>query len=264
VAEVLSTWFSLDGRLARTLGAIVRPGRLTEQYLAGHRAPYLRPFRLYLVMSLLLFSSVLALQAPDTAKVDLYIAGEWVNRPPGLTEEDEATRRAPPRVSLMEENSVVVSMLGNRGEAALERLRSLPPQAVLDTVSAGLRRVLPLGLILFLPILAAALKLLYWRTGKLYVDHLIFAVHFQSAVFLALALVWGIGLVMDAPLVWSILAYLLGGLLLLTIYLPLALRRVYRQSIGWTALKTVALLFIYSQLMKLVVGLTMLWVLLQV
>ena len=61
LGDLLSEWFSVDGVLPRTLGVLVRPGRLT---LAGKRARYLRPLRLYFVASLLLFSSVLDLPVP--------------------------------------------------------------------------------------------------------------------------------------------------------------------------------------------------------
>ena len=49
--ELLSDWLSLDSQLLRSFRALARPGRLSEVYLAGKRAPFLRPFRLYLVAS---------------------------------------------------------------------------------------------------------------------------------------------------------------------------------------------------------------------
>ena len=58
--EVLSDWLSLDSRLLRSLRALLVPGRLTGLHLDGKRAPYVRPFRLYLLASLVLFSTVLA------------------------------------------------------------------------------------------------------------------------------------------------------------------------------------------------------------
>ena len=45
-----------DSRLWRTLGALLfKPGRLTAEFLAGRRARYLPPVRLYLVLSVLFF-----------------------------------------------------------------------------------------------------------------------------------------------------------------------------------------------------------------
>ena len=45
----------IDGRLWRTLGRLVLPGRLTRDYLDGRRARYVRPLRLYLLATLLIF-----------------------------------------------------------------------------------------------------------------------------------------------------------------------------------------------------------------
>ena len=76
--ELLDEWLALDGRLVRSLAVLARPGRLTERYLDGRRVAYLRPFRLYLLASVLLFSSLLSLRAPDAGEVNLYIAGQLV------------------------------------------------------------------------------------------------------------------------------------------------------------------------------------------
>ena len=48
-----------DSRLWRTLRALLfRPGYLSQQFLAGRRARYLSPFRLYFVLSVLFFLMV--------------------------------------------------------------------------------------------------------------------------------------------------------------------------------------------------------------
>ncbi len=47
LSDVASESLSLDTRLFRTLHALLtRPGRLTNEYIARHRAPYVTPFRL--------------------------------------------------------------------------------------------------------------------------------------------------------------------------------------------------------------------------
>lgn len=56
VRESFVDFFSIDGRLWRSLGTlVVRPGHLTQAYLAGRRVRYLTPLRLYLISSLLFF-----------------------------------------------------------------------------------------------------------------------------------------------------------------------------------------------------------------
>ena len=56
VRDAFGDLFELDSRLWRTLvPLVVRPGRLTYDYLQGRRARYMPPFRMYLVLSLLFF-----------------------------------------------------------------------------------------------------------------------------------------------------------------------------------------------------------------
>jgi hypothetical protein len=54
--EALEGFFELDGRLFRTVPKLIfRPGTLTNDYLQGHRVPQIPPFRLFLVVVLLVF-----------------------------------------------------------------------------------------------------------------------------------------------------------------------------------------------------------------
>jgi hypothetical protein len=57
--EAMGRLVAFDGRLWRTLYALLlRPGFLTKAYLAGRRRHYIRPARLLLVTSLLLFAVI--------------------------------------------------------------------------------------------------------------------------------------------------------------------------------------------------------------
>ena len=57
--EVFDDVFSWDSRIWRTLVALVfRPGFLTAEFIAGRRARYVPPFRLYLIISFVLFLMV--------------------------------------------------------------------------------------------------------------------------------------------------------------------------------------------------------------
>ena len=246
--DLLSDWFSLDGRLVRSLRGLARPGRLTESYLAGRRASYLRPFRLYVVASILLFSSLLSLQPPDASKIELYIGGQLVTQ--------HSTDRERRRLTFFEAKSPLSRWMADYFAGDVERLRQLPPQELIDDFFGGLRRTLPLALILFLPLLALALKLLYLRRKRFFVEHLLFAIHFQSALFLALTLTWALASLFGLNLLPRVAGYALAGMSILLVYLPLALRRVYRQRWPTTLAKTLALVFCYGQLLQLPVGLS--------
>ncbi len=56
LGESLETFFSIDGRIARTLPDLVlKPGKITRDYLDGKRARFIPAFRLYVLASLVFF-----------------------------------------------------------------------------------------------------------------------------------------------------------------------------------------------------------------
>jgi len=78
--------FEVDSRLWRTLiPLLIRPGRLTLDYLEGRRARYMPPFRMYLVLSVIFF--VVAFFNPED---DLSLLFE---PPPQPTAEEVAEKR---------------------------------------------------------------------------------------------------------------------------------------------------------------------------
>jgi hypothetical protein len=61
---------AIDGRLWRTLYLLLlRPGMLTTEYLRGRRKRYVRPARLFFVMSLLLFAYVRMIADPTFVSI---------------------------------------------------------------------------------------------------------------------------------------------------------------------------------------------------
>jgi hypothetical protein len=56
LSDAFGDLFELDSRIWKTLGPLlVRPGKLTYEYLQGRRACFMPPFRTYLVLSILFF-----------------------------------------------------------------------------------------------------------------------------------------------------------------------------------------------------------------
>jgi hypothetical protein len=90
-----------DGRIAATFRNLLRPGRLTLDYLRGQRARYLSPIRLYLIASLVYFLTAAAAPVDSTrspAEVrgpGGFRIGLWDDsRSPNLTEEERAALKA--------------------------------------------------------------------------------------------------------------------------------------------------------------------------
>src|SRR5665213_3948709 len=56
ITEAVENFFHVDGRLLHTLPRLVlHPGRLTTDYIEGHRAAQIPPLRLFLVVMLIFF-----------------------------------------------------------------------------------------------------------------------------------------------------------------------------------------------------------------
>ena len=59
VASSIGDMFALDGRLWRSLPMLLlRPGRMTREYIEGRRARFVPPFRLFLLTSVIFFLTV--------------------------------------------------------------------------------------------------------------------------------------------------------------------------------------------------------------
>ena len=62
LTDILDGLFGLEGRLWRTIPPLMlKPGKITQNYLSGVRARYVMPFRLYLTASVLFFLFIFAL-----------------------------------------------------------------------------------------------------------------------------------------------------------------------------------------------------------
>jgi hypothetical protein len=54
-ADVFESFWHLDGRIFLTLRDLLWPGRVAANYIAGHRARYIAPLRLFVILSVLTF-----------------------------------------------------------------------------------------------------------------------------------------------------------------------------------------------------------------
>jgi hypothetical protein len=111
---------------------------------------------------------------------------------------------------------------------------------------------------LFLPLLAAAMTLLYWRPRHYYVEQLLLLVHNHAFVFLAVILVWLVERLIPASLSSSRLVTLLrlAVEIYAALYIYRSMRRVYGQSRLLTTLKFAAMSFAYFTSGLLMVGAT--------
>jgi hypothetical protein len=251
--DVLEDQFSVNSALPRTLRALFfRPGLLTADYLRLRISPYVPPFRLYLVVSLLFFI-VLAFRAAQpleiTAEDRAEIAREFQEARDSL-EAQRARGEEPVQFRFgitadpTNENwaDAIEINLGNERlnravRTRLLQMRDLPLTEAGGVLARNIAEQIPKAMFLLLPIYALLLKLLYVRTGRFYVAHFIFSLHIHAFAF-ALLLVCMV-------LPWRNLLSMFAFFWLL-IYQWMALRRVYEQGVLLTTVKWFVLFAAYG------------------
>ena len=192
--DSLHDLLNFDGRFWKTVPAlIVTPGKLTRDYLDGHRASQIPPFRLFLiVLVVVFFAGSLSLQRYPVNLDGVRPENAFFASDPG----DQADfKRAFDALRAKPDTRWIVG----RGERAVK-----DPQAVLRSMGEWGHQFA----ILMLPIAAVLLSLLFvFKRGVYVFDHLIFAMHslsFQglllSGVFLGgLAVTWANWALLIAP-----------------------------------------------------------------
>lgn len=324
--EFLEDLFEFDLRIVHTLPRFLfLPGSLTKEYVAGRRRRYVRPLRLYLFSSFLLFT-LLAFTNIEGLQ-ELWQINESIEAAERRAAEAEAAIDSLEQASVLDGTrmQVVRNEMAARGidstamddvEKALQSAlasgrdgvqagrgsmvglsTSLPGFApntspTTSTASTGpsLARVLadslefnitagdsttsaqvedllkakvvqaaenpgaylrsmldkaPYLMFALLPAFALLLKLLYLRRGRLYLEHLVFALHVHALTFIAFAVTTVLHEFASGGLVtmgnWIAVSPL--------VYLVLSMRTVYGQGIVTSSLKALLLLFTYGSLL---------------
>lgn len=226
--EFVEGMFHVDSSLWRTLRALLtRPGLLTEQYLAGKRRAYSPPFRSYLVISIVYFvlASIFGAQGSRVVTVE----GREMQA------SDCAQLAANPGWMLR-----FVPDLERRCVRALSDNRR--------ALTAGLQSTLPKVMFAVLPLVALVQFWVYRRQRPLYLENLVFVLHFQSFFYLAgtLALLLAAGITALAgakAMIGELFDFAIYAWSV--VYLFMATRRVYRASRLKTVLGLAALAVSY-------------------
>jgi hypothetical protein len=246
-----------DSRLWRTLGALLfRPGYLTREFLAGRRASYLPPVRLYLVISVVFF---LWASAAHHARVVLFSEPDHGPTKTVVEPLDERTFGAAlPGESAEQHAQRICSSGVNYDGPWRERLQPAARRAcvrlVLDngrTLPEVYMHNVPRALFIFLPLLAGVMTLMYWRPRHYYVEHLLLFVHNHAFLFLLWLLA---GLV--SALLKPLTGWISAAVTLYTAwYAYRSMRVVYGQGRAVTLGKLVLLSFFYLVSGVLMMGL---------
>ena len=282
----------VDGRFCSTLWLLLtRPGQLTLEYFAEHRARYVLPVRLYLVISIVFFG-LTSLTATFQPQIDVtdksgrkYVGTDLADLKREARQaamkgaaEDEAeaakdgaakaasagTTKAAPAAD--DDDGGMINFNVKDCDKVTSSLHWLE-QPLKDTCRRNAHdggktlmhtfvANIPKMMFVFLPLIAAVMLLLYWFPRRYYVEHLVFVLHNHAALFLAMILLSLLGLV--AWLVPALHRVAALGDLAVSLYASWYVYRSMRRYYGQRRWLTVGKLALVSIAYLACLGLTLL------
>lgn len=208
--HTVGDFFHFDSKFIRTLNPLLtKPGFLTKEYWAGKRMHYLHPLRLFFFITVVM----------------VIIANTYYHK-----FEDQ----------IIAENAQIntgpTSQAGGIEKADAERINKklrAGIQKSFNEIAVYLKYIS----FLLLPVYALCFKVLYRRSGKFYVDHLVHMLHIQSFIYILASITMLITL-------FLIPAYSRGWwppliIIATAVYIFLSCKRIFEQ--GWfrTLIKSV-------------------------
>jgi hypothetical protein len=193
---------AFDGRLWRTLYALaLRPGFLTKAYLAGRRRHYIRPARLLLLTSLLLFA-VIRFEVGSIDLSDAIIIDSAGTGTEQATDSDTAEVELTPDFAIGIDKDVNLtvrgaqdSLLATELRKRFDRFNHLSRSDKAGQILTGLVHYGSYAMFLLLPAFAwlqmvsyAGRSRRYPGRPRLYAEHLVYAAHLHTYWFLVLAI----------------------------------------------------------------------------
>ena len=192
---------ALDGRLWRTLRALImQPGFLVREYFRGRRRYYVRPARLFLVTSLILF----AVLRFTTEPIRFDETGASAKGNPQAAAPDSSAAMEKSEITLGGGLTIGVdrnfrfsvngprNVLTDQLRARLEHFNALPTHDKGRQLSSMLLQWGPYAMFALLPVFAWLQQISYLGRlraypgrPKRYVEHLVYATYMHSVMFLA-------------------------------------------------------------------------------
>jgi hypothetical protein len=222
----LTDW---DGKVPRTLKALLlRPGLLTADYLAGKRARWLPPLRLYLWCSLIFFLSGPAVEAV-THRSFREAAKLTIKNADGTTKLTPETRKE------------IANALPGRifGVDRMERAATHSAE-----LNQTIQATFPKAMFVLLPLFALLTSVAWRRQRRGYPAHVYLALHLHSAWFLAFTAVTIVAAFVESSAVQGLLA--LAGFIYIVWYLLVALHTVFGESWRRTITKAALVVIAYG------------------
>ena len=244
VGDFADSVLNIDARVFRTLWPLfARPGYLSREYFAGRRVRYVSPVRLFVFLSIAtFFVAQLLVSFGDDSTVQF---GKGAGAQVEATADADSGNDGMDNISFngrpwnAQSNPVDIGWLPAFADRwinaqighGVENVSALQKDP--DRFKDALLGALPSTLFVLLPIFALMLKILYLFKRRLYMEHLIVALHSHAFLCLSLLLVFGVSALGDAVPWLKRGAGLVEAALFvwMPLYLLLMQKRVYGQ--GW-------------------------------
>lgn len=208
VSDFSSTYFAFDSKLFASLKyLLIKPSFLSLEYLNGKIEAYLRPIRLYIFISFAFFllNSIVSTGGGVSDIMILPIDGDSTTIEQVQTEFEKAKI-----VKDDKETAVFTELDKELFDGKITKITS--DKKELKLFILFLKSKLPILFFLLIPILGLLLFLFFYKKKYFYVDHLVFALHLQSFVFVLLIVSLIIDWIFNVDLTFFvILAFLIYG-----------------------------------------------------
>lgn len=265
LGEVGNALFGLESKLWRSLYTLFfKPGELTKEFLAGKRQLYTTPFRLYLLLSVLLFAYLAYLgsnaavninqsQTEASLIIDDSTENEQSETKISVTQEsppEQTAQDSEPTEQIISEDVGPVFIntggwLSKEREDQMAQNMQTSLRQIRDDINAGRAQkvlehfleALPKALFIFLPFMALFFKLIFIHKGKYYLEHLVFLLHNHAYIFgtfllsIALQMLAAKFTVLETP-------YTIFAILLWFVYTPYYFFRSVREVYATSRLTT--------------------------
>ncbi len=272
IADVLDSFLNWDSKFFTTIALLLlKPWRLTNEFLAGKRVRYVNPLRLYLLASILFFFAVNygakglrfepgKLNPKDRAELEADL--KKTDLPPAAREQLQALLREsspspvpPPSTAASplpapgnDKQKQKYGKVGERPFVVFDQAKSTTPferwiearakekmgeqGTKMGLFIATLFSNLPYMMLCCIPLFAFVLKILYIRRHIFYIDHLIYALHIHTFAYTAIMLIVLATIGLTRAAPDAVAGWIIALLwIAFVVQIFLSIRRVYRQ--GW-------------------------------
>lgn len=271
IVDFVGNMFAFDTRFWTTFKAVLyKPGTMTNEFVKGHRARYMPPFRFYIFMSFVFFfllnysinknfnaenfknfedNNTTVVDSIKKIKVDSIIRSQ-LSLELGKETADSITNKT---LEYIYKNKITNSLssanidlndnigIGNDTFNELKKFQS-DLEAHPDFYISKALSYISWALFLFMPFFAFLLWMFFRKSYRYYVVHLIFAINQHAFLFIVLSVIIMINLILPS----SISSYSSILLLSLPIYHFVGSKRLYKKSNYATIIRLLCAGLIYA------------------